>query len=833
MILKKIHLRGAKGIQRGMGVDEIKIDLTGLSGMVALDGGNGKGKTTVLDNLHPYRLLPSRPKRSLPHHFALEDSFRDLELEYMGDDYRFLIKIDGVRMKQEAYIYKNGSTKSEVSSKLGEYDEYLEKLFGTVELFMASTFCAQNTDDGKLTAGQLKKQYSEFLPLAEMQRHSDTAKQCKVIISGQVDAVENQITRMQEHAFGLSNAGDLVMEKKGQIAEQNVIIGMMKDTIADCEKELAEADKLQRKNELLKADLANIDKQIAAALSEKQVCNDEGVRIVRGIEQRISDIQDEAQKLATVCAGAADVMVADDKLKAATAQLKAMQTEIDEKNAAIKDAHEKHGDLSRWVKVRTQERADERIRLQSELESIRERITKKLGERTDLMNAHLKLENDPELRDLEFKKSMLVDKMADFDKRGRAHCTNDPDPTCQFIIGAIEAKAKLPAIDDAIKISFERVAVAREYINADLASCKIAMSNLYEDEKTKSKLISEFDETIKAAADTDELALSKIDAEIKGLNNDLETLEKDKIHLQARIRKLETDIERKPAIDAATVKLQSVNNRLAELETELKQAKDTRAISMRKTLVKIEALEKAKADIFIDPLADDRVVNLKNRLTKRNADIDAKKDHIASLRTDLALAEKDVETLKKLVDDIKERTARRDFLKTHAAEWQYLEERFGKNGMQALEIDSVAPTISGIANDLLASTFGPSFQVRMDTLNDAGKETLEIWVMRDDGTECLLEDHSGGEKVWILKALRLGRTMIAKEKSGKAVLTSFADEEDGPLRSGETSENFIGLYRSFLQMAGFEACFFISHKPECVAMADHVLFFDDGGVSIN
>ena len=81
--------------------------------------------------------------------------------------------------------------------------------------------------------------------------------------------------------------------------------------------------------------------------------------------------------------------------------------------------------------------------------------------------------------------------------------------------------------------------------------------------------------------------------------------------------------------------------------------------------------------------------------------------------------------------------------------------------------------------------------------------------------------------------MRLARTMLAREKSGKNILTSFADEEDGPLRAGETSENFISLYRAFLAAAGFECCLFISHKPECVAMADNVINFEPGRIAIN
>ena len=79
--------------------------------------------------------------------------------------------------------------------------------------------------------------------------------------------------------------------------------------------------------------------------------------------------------------------------------------------------------------------------------------------------------------------------------------------------------------------------------------------------------------------------------------------------------------------------------------------------------------------------------------------------------------------------------------------------------------------------------------------------------------------------------MRLAMTLISKEKSGKSFTSFFADEEDGSL-DGENAQNFIGLYRAFMKAGGFDTGFFISHKPECVAMADHVMIFGNGKIVI-
>ncbi len=186
-------------------------------------------------------------------------------------------------------------------------------------------------------------------------------------------------------------------------------------------------------------------------------------------------------------------------------------------------------------------------------------------------------------------------------------------------------------------------------------------------------------------------------------------------------------------------------------------------------------------------------------------------------------------TLEKQLAEIE---AKGSIIEAQVSEWTYLRNALSKDGIRALEIDSVAPSISAYANQILFNTFGPAYSVKLKTQDDEGREVLDILAIEEDGRETLLEDLSGGEKCWSLKALRLAMTLIAKQKSGRAFETAMADEEDGAL-DAENAQNFIRLYRSFMEAGGFESCLFISHRPECVAMADNVLEFGEGGININ
>ena len=64
-----LTLKGFRGIRDGLGRDALSIDFEHLAGdaeLVALAGANGRGKTTVMDNMQPYLTMPSRASMAGP-----------------------------------------------------------------------------------------------------------------------------------------------------------------------------------------------------------------------------------------------------------------------------------------------------------------------------------------------------------------------------------------------------------------------------------------------------------------------------------------------------------------------------------------------------------------------------------------------------------------------------------------------------------------------------------------------------------------------------------------------------------------------------------------------
>ena len=149
---------------------------------MAFAGPNGTGKTTVMDNLQPYRLLPSRASSFGPagfsfyEHLVLPECVKELVWRHAGKRYRstLVFRMNG-RRKTEAYLHaeENGRwvpvklPDGTVSDGRAEtYDACVEALLGKPETFFTSVFAAQNRRPlASYTPGEIKGLMVELLGL--------------------------------------------------------------------------------------------------------------------------------------------------------------------------------------------------------------------------------------------------------------------------------------------------------------------------------------------------------------------------------------------------------------------------------------------------------------------------------------------------------------------------------------------------------------------------------------------------------------------------------------------------------------------------------------------
>lgn len=841
MKLHNLKVRGAIGFKKGLGLDEVNVDFSGLSGLVAITGPNGHGKSTLIESLSPYRMFASRDG-ALRHHFFLRDSFKDLTFEYNGDIYRTLVKVDSDTDRSEGFIWKNDEP--QIDGKVTNYDRYITKLLGSENLFYNSVFCAQNS--GKLsdmTTGQLKSLFVEFLRLDRLSGYEANAKQCVGVLSGISSQAEKSLEAMRENYRAFRDLDC-------QINQAETEAEMYKSQIAICDSEINEInDRIKNLEGVLSKNAVNIDRandlkkdiqsirdaqskrfhshreeqgQLETDISLKEIqlleCQ-EDLKIKdavmsasekkKEIEREIAEIRKEYDG---ICKSIED-LYADDRVKGGA---------IDELRSQISEIE------SNDVLFSLEEKADA---ISLEMTNIEREIEKlnRLKEETEVSF---------EVMGINSEIKTCMESMSLLDKRDSS-CKSE---TCSFIVSAIEAKKKIPELKEKKQLIVEGITKKVAELESQISGLKTDHEQRY----VKLNVIVKEIQELKA----------ENEEQISGLKSKIEIHEIEQKNIR---RHIEKDLN--PSRGVAGDTLFSLENQLIETKDLAEKVKDiersewmeavlTSDINGLKKQLDDKKQEYSKLDLSyrLD------LKKLENRLVEVNCliDEDAEKK-ILNTRIELGLKESEKEKLSGLRKKVEERIVwlkgkleeKADLewkikdaekvisnVKKESSQWVYLQNACGKNGLQALEIDGVAPLVAGYGNDLLTSSFGPNFSVKIITQDpETGKETFDIMVIRSDGSETSFKKLSGGEKVWILKSIRLGMTLVSKEKSGRNFKTLLADEEDGPLDS-EKAQSFIGLYRSILEVGGFDTCLYISHNPDVVGMADHLINFNGNGIEV-
>src|SRR5215813_1326320 len=149
-----LTLKGFRGIRDGLGRDELKLDFEHLAGdaeLVAIAGANGRGKSTILDNMTPYTVMPSRAGAdglgafSYYDHVYLPESLKELVWTQGVRRYKtqLVFRLNGKR-KTEAFLFEATDTGwkpvtladgTPVDGKVDAYERAVTEILGPPETF--------------------------------------------------------------------------------------------------------------------------------------------------------------------------------------------------------------------------------------------------------------------------------------------------------------------------------------------------------------------------------------------------------------------------------------------------------------------------------------------------------------------------------------------------------------------------------------------------------------------------------------------------------------------------------------------------------------------------
>lgn len=293
--------------------------------------------------------------------------------------------------------------------------------------------------------------------------------------------------------------------------------------------------------------------------------------------------------------------------------------------------------------------------------------------------------------------------------------------------------------------------------------------------------------------------------------------------VQADIQTINIDAARKVVNEAATasVRIDSLTERLTEVENRMRTSRE-----------KLEEL-KPKIDETLPVQLDEAT----RALAAARTDYQALTDRIATAKAELKHAEDAIAKHGETESEIAKLKQERTDATNELGEWRVIEQATGPNGIVALELDALSPSIAAIATTLLEEYEDGRYSIRFDTTREGNKgnqiEDFLIMVIDSvDGEEQELDTLSGGEGAWVRKALSDAFGIIRANNAGVRYLTGFLDESDSALFP-ESRIAYFRMLQSAFKQSGRKYTVMVSHSPEIQEMLSQKIDVTSLAESVN
>ncbi len=752
--IRKLRLRGATGIWKGLGVDEVTLDLDVYdAGLIALIGPNGAGKSTLLENMHPWPQLLTRDGK-LQDHFRLRDSARELWFvdERAGVEYRALMLVDGVNAtgKAEFHLFhafpgedeNSGGWEPLTNGRREDYEAAIERLFGTLALFLRSAFVSQratknNPDLAEATKGEKKAIFRELAGLDYLQAAAESAK-------GKGAAIE------QETA--LAEAG--VAAKREALSALPELQQRMDAGTVDLAKKTMDLSVIEQDGKAA----ASRAKELQAALEQQ-----------RAAEKQIAEEERAAA-------------VALDESAKAHGEIETLQSAIAAKPAAEKS-------LTEYEQLREEERGESEKARQHAQD-----VARVQSQYANDLRAHRDHETEIDRRHTIAQKAMVT---LEGDRR--------------VVLGQIDRLIADIATPEKACVNCGYIDPERQKVRAGW------QTSLAVDQARAHELAQDIEERFR-----------EVEA-IEDESTDPPEAPKPPAFDDTRLRELRSGMSR---IDVSALRRIVEAARTAEVRigqlTQIHADRTAQAANATSCAEKLRAGIDAALPARAASAAADHEATRQRYITANG--------ECVGLRSTIKAARDRITELERQQAEIEEVTRTIVIRRAEAAEWRWLQNACGPDGVQALELDAIAPSLTVVASEILGAAREvypwdekekkgiPYDAVKIETTRIAGRggktkqvEDFEIYLHDtrvDDWTKYGWV--SGGEHVWGTFAIYSAFSVI-RARSAQKFATLFSDEADGAL-DVDAKLAYVRMIETAYRASGCHQMILITHSPEIQEM---------------
>ena len=790
-----LRLRGFKGIKQGMRKDEVVVDFRPFAhdATVAIVGANGKGKTTIVDNAHPYLTMPSRESEggdfSYYGHITGDGAEKEFVFSLRGERYRQLLsfRVTGKTSTAEAFLmhWSNGQWVPFVNSegiksdgKISTYNRCIESLCGPSALYFTAIHQAQAKKGlYSLSNGDVKTLMASMFGADSIKKVGDRAKQTADRIGDTLVPARRRLAITLE-ALNVERpklVADMAQtcEQQARVAAEversTVVLGQARMRLATAQVAVTQQSATLLRIQALQTELAghNAQTQIEtrqhtqAASAE---ASDAASRRSAISAQRTSD----SSMLGTIEQSMArQVKLVDDapRIVAAQTRLATLETELSVADVALAKAKQ---DLDAEMQ-------------RKQLLSV---ATAEINNKTEQWRA-----KSSELKNLTDQASTLE----------RVPCAGSAmQGSCELLAIAREASRGIVAQQTVLHDLRQAGVQAREKQvelgKVDVAARKLQLSHA---ESSLSALAKE-----KLSL----LALAAQAGQLEAATQELARLRVTQVELAARVVARGDELaalatatrQRSEALDSGLRdRLATIKGHVARLQQELDAlGKDSPEARLQHETNALGAVQREfdSAESLARGLCDVAIT-----MAVRHEQLEA----------DYQLAQSELRGL--------------DNAAVAQADYLLIAKAFGNDGIIALMLDEAGPELAAMCNELLRACYGPRFSVEIKTqiANKSGnlKEGFQVMVHDAEGDSRPVDDMSVGERVWINECMVKAIAIHLAKRSGFAYETCISDETDGALDDAKKRQ-FFAMNRKVMDLGGFVQSIFITHTKEISDMAD-------------
>jgi DNA repair protein SbcC/Rad50 len=807
-----LTLKGFRGIRDGLGRDVLTLDFEKLADgaeLVAIAGANGRGKTTVMDNMHPYLTMPSRAAMAGPggfsyyEHVCLPENEKDLTWAHDGRSYRsqVVIRLNG-RRRTEAFLLvlaDDGAWKPVVladgtvsDGKVDTYTRCVEAICGSADTFFTSVFSAQNKRQlSTYRNGEIKALLADLLGQAEIQAMGQQAAETARLLKAGLSAVRQEQAGLDTETRRIETEQRRLDGAPGRVVQHLVA------------------------RQAAQAMLASGRTRHAQLLAEREQS--------RGLEARRAQLQGERQAVIQAGTQAIDALKVQDRGEAQRLdrlEQRIAQRLTQERNRRQALQHQHRQYLAVLAGAPAARRAEARLPVAERVASLRR---ERLGAGREQVQRLVQCQASErlvqqKLSGIEREAGQAALKAEELARRlgltGEVPCAGtDLQGRCQLLGNAREAQALIPSAQGTIQRLAREKAEAEqelELIRQQREALAAAPRALARSEHCAEAARSRASRFALLAAQAGELARAeKAVAEIEQELTELRAAPgSESVADQPPMECPEEAAERQ--------QIQATRQSIAAQHEQ--QAGHTRGT--------LERLQQALAALPA-PYDERRLADAQATIEQATQSVAAAEQaHLAAVRDGEALGalERQATALANRQAQVARRIAQ---IEVELGNWNLFAKCMSNDGLIALAIDDTGPALSGLANDLLLACYGPRFTVSILTLLETAKgeqkEGFDILVHDgESGESKSIGLMSGGERTWIESCLTRAIALYLAQHAGRRYQTLFSDEADGAL-DPERKRMFMAMKREVLRLGGYAREFFVSQTPELTAMADAVI----------